>query len=127
MYLLAESTADSGQPVVLFGFILLGYLLYCFPLALVFKKAEQTPWAAFIPVYNIVVLCKTVGRPVWWTVLVFIPIVGFVVSIIVHYDLARSFGFGAGYTVGLVLLTWFFMGYLGFGKVRYRGPAALTT
>lgn len=125
MRLLAETTStDTGGTIVLFGFVLLGYLLYCFPLALVFKKAGQTPWTAFIPIVNIYVLCKTVGRPGWWVILFFIPIVGIIVSIIVYYDLARSFGHGGGFTVGLVLLTWIFLFILALNKDTYRGSAA---
>jgi uncharacterized membrane protein YhaH (DUF805 family) len=125
MRLLAETAnSDAGGTFFLFGFALLGYLLYCFPLALIFKKAGQTPWTAFIPIVNIYVLCKTVGRPGWWVILFLIPIVGFIVSIIVFYDLAKSFGHGGGFTVGLVLLPWIFMFILALNKDTYRGPAA---
>ncbi len=125
MRLLAETTStDTGGTFFLFGFVLLGYILYCFPLALVFKKAGQTPWTAFIPIVNLYVLCKTVGRPGWWVILYFIPIVGFIIAIIVYYDLARSFGHGGGFTVGLVLLTWIFLFILALNKDTYQGPAA---
>ena len=120
------SLADSGSSGVsfyAFGLIALGYLLYCFPLALVFKKAGEAPWTAFIPILNIYVLCKTAGRPGWWVVLYFIPIVGFIVSIVVYFDLAQAFGHGAGFTVGLVLLPWVFLFLLAMGKDRYRRPA----
>jgi hypothetical protein len=123
MTLLASSSSGSSSGV-LFGFVLLGYLLYCFPLALVFKKAGKQPWAAFIPIYNIFVLCELVGRPGWWVILFFIPIVGFVIAIIVLYDLARSFGYGVGFTIGLVLLEWIFLFILALNKAEYRGPAA---
>jgi uncharacterized membrane protein YhaH (DUF805 family) len=122
---LAETaTYSGGDTLVLFGFALLGYILYCFPLALVFKKAGQTPWTAFIPILNVIVLCKAVGRPGWWVLLFFIPFVGFIVSIVVYYDLARSFGHGGGFTLGLVLLPWVFLFILALGKDTYRGPAA---
>jgi hypothetical protein len=125
MRLLAETTStDTGGTFFLFGFVLLGYILYCFPLALVFKKAGQTPWTAFIPIVNLYVLCKTVGRPGWWVILYFIPIVGLIIAIIVYYDLARSFDHGGGFTVGLVLLTWIFLFILALNKDTYQGPAA---
>lgn len=124
MNLLAETSGDGGSTFFLFSFLVLGYILAAFPLALIFKKAGQTPWTAFIPIVNIYVLCQTVGRPGWWVVLYFIPIVGLIIGVIVYYDLARSFGHGGGFTVGLVFLTWIFLFILALNKDTYRGPAA---
>lgn len=96
----------------------------------VFRKADRPGWAAIIPFYNIYVLLKVVGRPGWWLILYFIPIVWFIVWIIVAYDLAKSFGKGVGFTVGLVLLPFVFIPILGFGPARYveahaAGPRAI--
>jgi hypothetical protein len=96
----------------------------------VFRKADRPGWAAIIPFYNIYILLKVVGRPGWWLILYFIPIVWFIVWIIVAYDLARSFGKGVGFTVGLVLLPFIFIPILGFGPARYleahaAGPRAI--
>jgi len=53
-----------------------------------------------------------------------IPIVNLIISIIVYYDLSRSFGHGGGFTVGLVFLSWIFLLILWLGQSEYRGPAA---
>ena len=58
----------------------------------VFTKAGQPGWAILIPFYNTYVLLKIVGRPGWWLVLMFIPLVNIVIAIIVAIDLAKSFG-----------------------------------
>ena len=91
----------------------------------VYEKADQPGWAAIIPIYNIYVLTKIIGRPGWWVILWFIPIVNIVVSIIVAIDLAKSFGKDAVYGI---LLLWLFsiVGFLilGFGDAQYQGPAA---
>ena len=44
-------------------------LFYCVCFWKIFSKAGQPGWAAFIPIYNTVVLLQIVGRPVWWVVL----------------------------------------------------------
>lgn len=44
------------------------------------------------------------------------------VSIYQAYNLAKSFGKGAGFTVGLVLLPSVFYMILAFGKADYIGP-----
>lgn len=90
----------------------------------VFLKAGQPGWAAIIPIYNVYVWCKTVGRPGWWVVLIFIPFVNFVIYIILSIDMAKSFGKGTGYGIGLFLLPFIFFPMLGFGADPYKGPAA---
>jgi len=89
-----------------------------------FTKAGQPGWAVFIPIYNVYILCKIAGRPGWWLLLFFVPIVSIVIGIIVSIDIAKSFGKGAGFGVGLALLGIVFYPILGFGSAEYQGPAA---
>jgi len=88
----------------------------------VFSKAGQPGWAAIIPIYNWIVWCKIVGRPAWWVLLLLIcfPIFYIILSI----DLAKSFGKGVGFAIGLILLSIVFFPILGFGSAQYQGPAA---
>lgn len=46
------------------------------------------------------------------------------VSVVMIYDLARSFGKGMAFTWGLMVLPFVFWPILGFGDARYRGPVA---
>ena len=91
----------------------------------IYEKAGKPGWAAIIPIYNIYVMTKIIGRPWWWLLLLFIPIVNLIVTIIMAIDLAKSFGKDAAYGI---LLLWLFsiIGYLilGFGDAEYQGPAA---
>ena len=88
----------------------------------IFAKAGQPGWAAIIPIYNYIVWCKIVGRPLWWVLLFFIcfPIV----FIILCIDLAKRFGKGAGFGLGLVFLSIIFFPMLAFGSATYVGPSA---
>lgn len=90
----------------------------------VYTKAGEPGWAAIIPIYNVVVLLKIVGRPIWWVVLFLIPVVNFIAAIIVSIDVAKSFGKGTGYGIGLALLGFIFYPLLGFGDAQYQGAAA---
>ena len=90
----------------------------------VFAKAGEDGWKAIIPIWNTIVLLRIVGRPVWWIVLFLIPLVNIIIWIIVANDLSKSFGRGAGTTVGLVLLSPIFTMILGFGSAVYQGPTA---
>ena len=71
-----------------------------------------------------IVLLKIVGRPWWWLILAMIPFVNFIILIIVELDLAKPFGKGVGFAIGLILLGPIFIMILGFGDARYQGPAA---
>jgi len=90
----------------------------------IFSKAGQPGWAAIIPIYNWIVWCKIVGRPWWWILLLLIPFVNFIILIILIIDLAKSFGKGVGFGIGLLLLPIIFFPILGFGSAQYQGPSA---
>lgn len=90
---------------------------------IIFQKAGKPGWMAIIPILNTYTLLKIVGRPGWWIVLMLIPFVNLVISIIVMLDLARSFGRGVGFAIGLMLLSPIFVLILAFGGSRYVGPA----
>jgi hypothetical protein len=53
-----------------------------------------------------------------------IPFVNFIIAIILIIDLAKSFGKGVGFGIGLILLSLIFFPILGFGSAQYQGPAA---
>jgi hypothetical protein len=99
----------------------------------VFVKAGQPGWAAIIPIYNLYILLKVIGRPGWWILLFLLGIIPFVgwiavlvLGIIIAIDLAKSFAKSSGFAVGLFLLNFIFIPILGFGEARYVGPAAST-
>jgi len=92
----------------------------------VFTKAGHPGWAAIIPLYNTYILLKIANRPGWWLILFFIPLVNIIFAIIVFYDVAKAFGHGAGFTVGLILLSFIFIPILGFGSSQYRGSTAFS-
>ena len=91
----------------------------------VYVKAGKPGWAAIVPIYNIIVLLEIVGRPLWWFLLFFVPLVNFIVAIIIYIDLAKSFGKSAGFGIGLVFLGIIFFPILGFGDAEYQGPQAV--
>ena len=97
-------------------------VLYVIGLWKVFEKAGKPGWAAIIPIYNIIVLLEIVGKPVWWIVLMLIPLVNLIIAIIVMHQLSLSFGKGTGFTIGLLLFGFIFIPILGFDSSIYLGP-----
>jgi hypothetical protein len=129
-----ETTSSSSSSGGAGAFIALGIYAVIAVLTLVGfwkvleKGGESGAWAllwltgclypfAFWP------MAKIAGRPSWWAVLLYIPIVNFVVLAILSIDLAKSFGKGTGYGIGLWLLPFIFYPMLGFGASSYAGPA----
>ena len=90
----------------------------------VFTKAGKPGWASIIPIYNVVVLLQIAGKPIWWIVLLFIPIVNFVIAVMVMISLAKAFGKGTGFALGLLFLSPIFIPILGFSDAQYTGAPA---
>jgi len=87
----------------------------------VFAKAGEPGWASIIPIYNIVVMLKIAGKPIWWIILIFIPFVNIIISLLVFLGIAQNFGKGSGFGVGLWLLGFIFFPILAFGDARFVG------
>ena len=94
-----------------------------------FTKAGEKGWKSIIPIYNLVTLFKISGLSPW-LILVYllgaIPIVGGIICLILLIyqanSLAKAFGKGTGFTVGLVLLAPIFYMILAFGDSKYTKP-----
>lgn len=89
-----------------------------------FEKAGKPGWAAIVPIYNVIVLLEIAGKPIWWILLYLIPCVNVIVGILVSIDVAKNFGQGVGFALGLIFLPFIFYPILGFGAARYQ-PVAL--
>jgi len=102
--------STEGKPPsplsIIFGLIIA--LLLIVAMWKVFTKAGQPGWASIIPIYNLYIWCKIVGRPGWWILLMLIPFVNIIVGIILC----------------LALLGVIFIPILGFGSAQYQGPSA---
>lgn len=116
--LVAASKGSGGNLALTIAFIVLEVI----GLWGVFAKAGRPGWWALVPIFDLFVLLRVVGRPWWLAVLFFVPFVDLVVAIVVYYALAKSFGKGVAYTVGLLVLGFVFVPVLGFGSAEYLGP-----
>jgi spore maturation protein SpmB len=112
---------------------LLGYVIAGLCMMGMFKKAGKPQWAAFVPIYNWIVLLEIIGRPVWWVILLIIPCVNIIAWIILALDIAKSYGqsqgFGIALGVGIIfpIITLVCLVMLSYGPAQYTGPAAAQT
>ena len=126
--MLGQDVTTTGNDAMMGGAFLLWFLiiyaLSVIPYYGIFQKAGRPTWAAFIPIYNLIVLIEVAGKPAWWFLLFLIPFVNIVIFVIVAHHLSMSFGHGGWFTVGLVFLNWIFLMILAFGSSRYLGAGS---
>lgn len=121
----ADATATAGVGIVLMliylFFVTIFMVIMIVSMWKIFVKAGKEGWAAIIPIYNTIVELEIIGKPIWWIVLMFIPVANFVVFIIISLELAKVFGKSAGF--GILLAFFPFIGYpmLAFGDAKYQG------
>ena len=122
-------TGDSSAMVLslFFAIFFAIILLTVIGMWKVFEKAGKPGWASIVPVYNVVVLLQIVRKPIWWIVLCFIPYVNSIVLIMVYYYLAKVFGKGSGFTIGIVFIPYIFIPILGFDKSTYIAADSANT
>ena len=122
-----ESAPFSGGEAAAAGILgVVGVIIYIAILLVmiismwkIFVKAGIEGWKAIIPVYNFICLLAIIGKPAWWIILLFIPFVNIVILIIMSIELAKSFGKGGGFAVGLILLPIIFYPILAFSSAEY--------
>ena len=106
-------------------FVALTLLVY-FVYWRLFQKAGQPGWTGIVPIYNMIVLMRIIGRPGWHLLLLLIPFYGwFVLPIIMTIELCKVFGrrSTADYLLAIFLGIFYFP-YLAFSSsVEYVGPA----
>ena len=90
------------------------------------EKGGKPGWAAVVPIYNEVVLLQLAGKSGWWVLLYLIPLVNIIIYFIARIDLAKSFGRGAGFGLGLIFLPVIFFPILAWDDPEYVGPPPRT-
>jgi len=107
-------------------------LIYCIVVLTawwkMFEKAGIEGWKALIPFYNMWILAEIAGRPGWLGLVMVLCTtmdeIGFiaavVVQIIIYSDLAKAFGKGMGFTIGMLVLPIIFFPVIAFGKSTFR-------
>ena len=110
---------NSASPVI-FIIYLAALVFYIYVFWKILEKAGLPGWGAIIPIYNIYLMVKLAKRPDWWLILFFIPFVNFIIMIIIALDIAKYFGKGTGFGLGLIFLGFIFYPVLAFGNAKYK-------
>ena len=123
---------------------LLFYILIAVAAWRIMVKAGEPGWKGIIPVYNVYSLYKISWKTsMFWALLVLellssiiqsasdgfllsfvgwiCSVAGLVIGIMGLHKVSKSFGHGAGFTLGLIFLNPIFLLILGFGSSQYLG------
>ena len=82
----------------------------------IFKKAGKPGWASIVPIYNIYIMCEIAEKEWWYILLLCVPFVNIYAIIVLYNGMAKKFGKGGGFVVGMILLPVVFFPMLAFGK-----------
>lgn len=86
-----------------------------------FEKLGYPGWQAIVPVMNLIVLHEMAGLPKSYVAGWFIPGLNPCVPAMAFYGLARNFGQGNGFAVGLCIAAPVFLPALALGKYEFEG------
>ena len=116
-------TTSSSTTTALLAFSLVWIVFILVAGWKMYVKAGQPGWFSLIPLLNVLGLLLIARRPLWWFILLLIPLVNIVVIAVVYYDVARGFRRGLGTALALLFLTPIAYLILGFGSARYEPDA----
>lgn len=118
-------TASAGIFAGFFGFFFILCIIAWVVLTIIaewkiFTKAGKEGWKALIPVYNAYTLLQILNMEPMLCFLTLLPGANFMLAIVMNVKLAKSFGKGTGFAIGLILLEPIFEMILGFGQAKYK-------
>ena len=70
-----DYSANTSMPTSYYIIALAFSVLIIVSLWKIFTKAGKPRWAAIVPIYNVIVLVQITGLPLWYIILLLIPIV----------------------------------------------------
>ena len=102
-----------------FLFIILAVYAYtaiCF-MKIAEKTGTENGWWAWIPILNILLMLAIARKPMWWIILMLIPLVNLVIIILVFVAICQARGKSGLLTIGMLIpiVNLIVLGYLAFG------------
>ncbi len=67
------------------------------------RTHEEPKWFALVPVLNIVLFLKLAKRPIWWLILLLIPLVNFVTLVAAAMPLCERFGLNKWWALAMLV------------------------
>ena len=107
----------SGTLVLLIDLAVYVFFAVCL-MTIANKLGAENSWWAWIPILNFILMLNIVEKPVWWIILLLIPIVNIIIAIIVWMAIAEARGFPSWWGILLIVpfVNLIVPGYLAFAE-----------
>lgn len=123
--ILSKLIFSNGHLRLIFALLIVVIIYSVFITYLIFKKAGKHGFATFIPIYRDAVHLKICNFSPWLLILLFIPVFGWLalmaIAIIGRFELAKNFGHGFLFGLGLLFLPIIFRTYIAISSNEYIG------
>lgn len=103
------------------GIIFIIAIIFLIGLIKVFKKANRSGVAAIVPIYNFIVMLEIVNMPIWYLLLLLVPVLNIIIYFRVMFKIAKSFRKTTTFAVLTALFPTIFIPILGFSNSEYIG------
>lgn len=119
-YGVSTTSGLTGAITAMGLFFWLLYMVVCILMIVslwkIFKKSGKPGWASIVPIYNVYIMCEIAEKQWWYILLLCIPFVNIYAMVVLYNGIAKRFGKGGGFVVGMILLPVVFFPMLAFGK-----------
>ena len=122
--ILLQSSSDDVSMMPFIGFMIVALIISAVTIAgiwQIFVKADEPGWKSLVPLYNVILWLRMIGRPWWYVLALVTPITAVILWIILAFGTARSFKRGIFFALGVTFLPFIFIPALGFGQAEYIG------
>lgn len=110
---------------LVFAFLVVVIIYSVIITGLIFKKVGKPAFSTLIPIYRDIIHLKMCNFSPWLLILVFIPIIGWLalmaIAVISRFELAKNFGHGFFFGLGLLIFPIFFRTYIALSGDEYIG------
>lgn len=102
--------------LIMFGVALVVTVFGIYCNVRIYQKAGYEWWKAIVPYYNLYIMTEfTIGNG-WWFLLMFVPVVGIILTYVMFYRLAMCFGKSTLFGIGMIFIPIVFLAILAFEK-----------
>jgi Family of unknown function (DUF5684)/Tetratricopeptide repeat len=113
----------AGFAMILLAISLAFYIYWCLCLFMIARKLDvPSPWTAWIPFVQIWTFVTAAGKPWWWILLLFVPLLNIVVGIYLWTCITENLGRNKwlGLLMLVPLVNVVFIGVLAFARLEKR-------
>lgn len=93
-------------------------ILIC--LGILFSKTEYSWYLGIIPFVNLYFIIKIIKKPIWWLLLIFVPLVNFIIVMIILRELFNKFNLSGWGVLIYIFFPYVYMFYLANSNLEYQ-------